>query len=155
VLVGQLLESILRPLALHLGVNSFLANRLEYRDGKATGRLLDPVVRPRGPLAWIASRSADGRIPREKLLSQLGWSQKPERLESGMQTTVHPAPVIQKPVAVFGDAPRVEGLSVRETMAGRHILLIGVTGFIGKVWLVDLLEKIPDIGRITLLIRRN
>jgi long-chain acyl-CoA synthetase len=58
-------------------------------------------------------------------------------------------------VAVFGDAPRIEGLSALETLAGRHILLIGVTGFIGKVWLVDLLEKIPRIGRITLLIRRN
>ena len=34
-------------------------------------------------------------------------------------------------------------------------MLIGVTGFIGKVWLVDLLEKIPEIARITLLIRRN
>jgi long-chain acyl-CoA synthetase len=33
--------------------------------------------------------------------------------------------------------------------------LIGVTGFIGKVWLVDLLEKIPDIRQVTLLIRRN
>ena len=155
VLVGQLLESILRPLARHLGVQALLANRLEYRDGKATGRLLDPVVRPRGPLAWLGGGSADGRIPREKLLSQLGWSQKPERLESGIQATARPASAIQKPVAVFGDAPRVEGLSVRETLAGRHILLIGVTGFIGKVWLVDLLEKIPNIGRITLLIRRN
>jgi len=34
-------------------------------------------------------------------------------------------------------------------------LLVGVTGFIGKVWLVDLLENIPNIGKITLLIRRN
>src|SRR2546430_8695371 len=71
VLVGQLLERILRPLARHLRVPSFLANRLEYRDGKATGRLHDPVVRPRGPLAWLGGGSADGRIPREKLLSQL------------------------------------------------------------------------------------
>src|SRR5215472_18975011 len=67
VLVGQLLENILRPLAHHLGAESFLANRLEYRDGKATGRLLDPVVRPRGPLAWLASSPVDGRIPRERL----------------------------------------------------------------------------------------
>ena len=155
VLVGQLLENILRPLAHHLGVPSFLANRLEYRDGKATGRLLDPVVRPRGPLAWLTGSSADGRIPKEKLLSQLGWSQKPECLESGVQATARPAPAIQRPVALFGDAPRVESFSARETLAGRHILLIGVTGFIGKVWLVDLLEKIPNIGRITLLIRRN
>src|ERR1700758_1273558 len=80
VLVGQLLESILRPLAHHLGVQSFLANRLEYRDGKATGRLHDPIVRPRGPLAWLGGGSAEGRIPRDRLLSQLGWSQKPERL---------------------------------------------------------------------------
>jgi long-chain acyl-CoA synthetase len=40
-------------------------------------------------------------------------------------------------------------------LAERHILLVGVTGFIGKVWLVDLLETIPSIGKITLLIRRN
>lgn len=155
VLVGQLLENILRPLASHLGVQSFLANRLEYRDGKATGRLLDPVVRPRGPFAWLASSSVDGRIAKEKLLSQLGWPQKPDRLENGIQATARVGAAIQRPVAVFGDAPRVGGLSALETLAGRHILLIGVTGFIGKVWLVDLLEKIPNIGRITLLIRRN
>src|SRR6202043_1967862 len=70
VLVGQLLENVLRPLAHHFGVASIISNRLEFRDGKATGRLLDPIVRPRGPLAWIASGSTDGRIPREKLLSR-------------------------------------------------------------------------------------
>src|SRR5262249_53334481 len=85
ILVGQLLENILRPLANHLGVASFIANRLEYRGGKATGRLLDPVVRPRGPLAWLAGSSTDGRIPKERLLSQLGWQQKPELLEKGIQ----------------------------------------------------------------------
>ena len=46
-------------------------------------------------------------------------------------------------------------LNVRGSLAGKHILLVGVTGFIGKVWLADLLEKIPEIGKITLLIRRN
>src|SRR5438128_12060317 len=59
------------------------------------------------------------------------------------------------PVADFVVAPRVERVSVIETLANRHILLIGVTGFIGKVWLVDLLEKLPKIGKVTLLIRRN
>src|SRR5215471_5622949 len=155
VLVGQLLENILRPLAHHLGAESFIANRLEYRDGKATGRLLDPVVRPRGPFAWLATGATDGQASREKLLRQLGWATMPERLESARQPTARPVPTGEKPVGMFGEAPRVERLAVRETLAGRHILLIGVTGFIGKVWLVDLLEKIPDIGRITLLIRRN
>src|SRR6516225_3306347 len=155
VLVGQLLENILRPLAHHLGAEAFLANRLEYRDGKATGRLLDPVVRPRGPLARLASRPVDGRIPRERLLSQLGWTEKPVFLEEGIQPTARPRSSIKKPVALFGEAPRVQGFSVREALANRHILLVGVTGFIGKVWLVDLLEKIPNIGKVTLLIRRN
>src|SRR5215472_9917709 len=155
VLVGQLLENILRPLAHHLGAEAFLANRLEYRDGKATGRLLDPVVRPRGPLARLASRPGEGRLRRERLWSQLGWTENPELLEEGIQPTARPKSSIKKPVAVFGEAPRVQGFSVGEALANRHILLVGVTGFIGKVWLVDVLEKIPNIGKITLLIRRN
>src|SRR5882724_3732388 len=155
VLVGQLLENILRPLAHHFGVESFISNRMEYRDGKATGRLIDPIVRPRGPLAWLASGGSDGRIAREKLSSQLGWAKKPEQLESAMQTTARPAIPPGKSVTLFGETPRVERLSVRENLERRHLMLIGVTGFIGKVWLVDLLENIPNIGKITLLIRRN
>ena len=74
VLVAQLLDHILRPLARHFGIDAFISNRLEFRDGYATGRLLAPVVRPRGPLAWIASGSTDGRVTRAKLLRQLGYS---------------------------------------------------------------------------------
>lgn len=51
VLVSQGLDHVMRPLAAHLGVRRLIANRLEFRDGTATGRLLDPVIRPRGPLA--------------------------------------------------------------------------------------------------------
>src|SRR5215472_9276462 len=87
ILVGQLLENVLRPLAHHLGVDSFLANRLEYRNGGATGRLLDPVVRPRGPLAWLASGSTEGPVAKEKLLRQLGWSAEPGVLGKAIQST--------------------------------------------------------------------
>ncbi|HEY2821514.1 MAG TPA: SDR family oxidoreductase, partial [Candidatus Acidoferrum sp.] len=155
VLVGQLLDNIMRPLANHFGVESFISNRMEFRDGHATGRLLNPVVRPRGPLAWIAGGSVDGRISREKLLQRLGWTKSPEKLQSAEQSSVHPVPAVGRAVALLGETPRVDRLSVRETLTGKHILLIGVTGFIGKVWLVDLLENIPDLGKITLLIRRN
>ncbi len=34
-------------------------------------------------------------------------------------------------------------------------MLIGVTGFIGKVWLAQMLMQIPEIGRIYLLIRKQ
>src|SRR5258705_10966954 len=101
VLVGQLLENVLRPLAHHFGVESIISNRLEFRDGKATGRLLDPIVRPRGPLAWIASGSPDGRIPREKLLSRLGWTKKPEQLETAVRTTARSAGSRRESVAPF------------------------------------------------------
>ena len=36
------LEHVMRPLAQHLGVKRIVANRLEFRDGMATGRLLEP-----------------------------------------------------------------------------------------------------------------
>jgi long-chain acyl-CoA synthetase len=153
VLVSQLLDHVLRPLANHFGISSFVSNRLEFRDGYATGRLLSPVVRPRGPLAWIASGSTDGRVPREKLLWRLGW--KDSALHAATQTASRPPAPAGRAVAALGDVPRIERLAVRETLANRHILLVGVTGFIGKVWLVDLLENVSNIGKITLLIRRN
>src|SRR5580704_7399007 len=155
ILVSQLLDHILRPLANDFGIESFISNRMEFRDGHATGRLLDPIVRPRGPFAWIAGSSLDGRIPEGKLLRQLGWSKTPERLQSAVQSSAHPATITGRAVAALGEVPRVERLSVRETLTNRHILLVGVTGFIGKVWLVDLLENVSGIGKITLLIRRN
>ena len=40
-------------------------------------------------------------------------------------------------------------------MREKHILLIGATGFIGKVWLANLLMDSPDDLRVTLLIRRT
>lgn len=44
-------------------------------------------------------------------------------------------------------------ISVTNTFAGRHVLLAGGSGFLGKVWLAMALEKLADIGRIYLLIR--
>jgi thioester reductase-like protein len=155
VLVSQLLDHVLRPLANHFGISSFVSNRMEFRDGRATGRLLAPVVRPRGPLAWIASGSIDGRLSREKLLSRLGWTKHPERLVSARQAAERPAVSTSRAVTVFSDVPQPGRLAVRDALSQRHILLVGVTGFIGKVWLVDLLENVSTIGKITLLIRRN
>jgi thioester reductase-like protein len=155
VLVSQLLDHVLRPLANHFGISSIISNRMEFRDGHATGRLLAPVVRPRGPLAWVASGSIDGRISREKLLSRLGWTKNPDRLASAGQSAARPAVSIGRAVMVFTDVPRPGHLAVRDILSNRHILLVGVTGFIGKVWLVDLLENVSSIGKITLLIRRN
>lgn len=44
-------------------------------------------------------------------------------------------------------------LSIRKTLAGKHILLTGATGFLGKFWLVTILDLIPEIGRVSVLMR--
>jgi long-chain acyl-CoA synthetase len=156
VLVSQGLDHVMRPLANHLAVKCLIANRLEFRDGYATGRLLDPVIRPRGPLAWLMSGSSQsGRVPRERLLRALGLINDPGALDVAIQQASRSAPVIGRAVVRFDGPPPVCRLSVRETLAGKNVLLVGVTGFIGKVWLVHLLAEVPEIGKVTLLIRRS
>ena len=81
VLVSQGLDHVMRPLAQYLGVSRLVSNRLEFRNGIATGRLLDPVIRPRSPKAWAFQRSADGRVPPDRLLRNLGLTAHPERAE--------------------------------------------------------------------------
>ena len=43
--------------------------------------------------------------------------------------------------------------SVAGSLRGAHLLVTGVTGFVGKVWLAMLLDRIPEIGRVTVLVR--
>lgn len=44
-------------------------------------------------------------------------------------------------------------LSVRESLADKHLLVSGATGFLGKVWLALVLQELPEIGSLTLLVR--
>ncbi|MCA9651011.1 MAG: SDR family oxidoreductase [Myxococcales bacterium] len=44
-------------------------------------------------------------------------------------------------------------ISIRETYAGRHVLVAGGSGFVGKVWLAMVLQRIPEVGKIHLLLR--
>jgi len=61
VLVSQGLEHVMRPLARHLGVRWIIANRLEFRDGVTTGRLLGPVIRREDCFARIREAGPDGQ----------------------------------------------------------------------------------------------
>jgi long-chain acyl-CoA synthetase len=153
VLVSQGLDHVMRPLAEHLGVGYLLANRLEFRDGMATGRLLHPVVRPRGALARITGRSPNGQVPLERLCRDLDFVAHPEVLLSAVTSARRPAPARVRPALHFERRKAVRRLSVRESLAGKHVLLIGFTGFIGKVWLANTLMDLPEIGKIYLLVR--
>ena len=62
---------------------------------------------------------------------------------------------MKAPVVDFGVTRALGALSVRESLRGKSILLIGSTGFIGKVWLAALLTDLPEIHNIYLLIRSH
>jgi long-chain acyl-CoA synthetase len=153
VLVSQGLEQVMRPLAQHLGVKRIVANRLDFRDGTATGRLLEPVIRPRGALARIREENPDGRRAPKTLARQLDISV--ETLKTAVIPAERPALASTRPIVHFEGQRQAQGFSVRRAFAGKHVMLIGVTGFIGKVWLANTLLDLPAVGRIYLLIRRQ
>lgn len=49
----------------------------------------------------------------------------------------------------------MDPVSLARTYAGRHVLVTGCSGFVGKVWLALALERLPDVGRLYVLIRRK
>ena len=153
VLVSQALEHLMRPLAQHLGVKRIIANRLEFRDGTATGRLLDPVIRPRGAFAPFRENMPDGRRAPKTLARHLDISL--EELRSAVISADRQPPAPVSPIVYFEGMKQAPGFSVRQAFATKHIMLIGVTGFIGKVWLANTLMDLPDVKRIYLLIRRQ
>lgn len=60
---------------------------------------------------------------------------------------VAPLPPLREPVT---GKPR---LAVDEILRGKHILLIGTTGFVGKVALSMLLHRYPEVGKVFCLVR--
>jgi len=155
VLVSQGLDHVMRPLARHLGVERLIANRLEFRDGLATGRLLSPVIRPRQALARVIGGKPDGRVTPKRLARNLGFSHHKEMLDNAVKPAIRQVAAFNTPMVIFEPRKQVEKLSVLESFAGKRILLIGFTGFIGKVWLAKILEEVPEIAKIYLLIRRQ
>jgi phosphoserine phosphatase len=155
VLVSQGLDHVMRPLANHLGVARILCNRLDFRNGICTGRLLSPVIRPRGLFARLRAHKPDGRTSPEQFKRDLTFAADSPIARNGIQAAIRPNAAVQLPVVHFRSRNGRPPLSVRESLRGKQILLIGATGFIGKVWLANLLTDVPDIGRVHLLIRHN
>ena len=155
VLVSQGLDHVMIPLAKHLGVKFLVCNRLDFRDGIATGRLREPVIRPRGPLARFIGSNPDGRVPRAQLAKNLGFGEHLEILDGAIWRAERQVVPNKLQIVDFRAPTENQRLSVREALRGKNILLAGATGFIGKVWLASLLEDVPDVGRIYVLIRRR
>ncbi len=154
VLVSQGLDHVMRPLARHLGVRWIIANRLDFRDGVATGRLHSPIIRPRGIFARIRESGPDGRQSPARWVRALGL-----RGPKALASAIVPAERVQtprvRPIVYFDEPRHSNPLSVRQALRGRRVMLIGVTGFIGKVWLANTLLDLPEIGKLYLLIRQQ
>ncbi|MGH9514752.1 MAG: HAD family hydrolase, partial [Terriglobales bacterium] len=99
VLVSQGLEHVMRPLAQHLGVKLIIANRLDFRDGIATGRLLGPVIRPRGIFARVSSAGPDGTRSAERLAHDLGA--RPEVIERAVVPAQRTISAVERPIVHF------------------------------------------------------
>jgi hypothetical protein len=154
VLVSQGLEHVMRPLARHLGVRWIIANRLDFRDGVATGRLLSPVIRPRGLFARIREAGPDGQQSPARWVRALGL-RGPKALASAIVPAVRVEVPRVRPIVYFDKSQHTSPFSVRKALSGKRVMLIGVTGFIGKVWLANTLMDLPEIGKLYLLIRRQ
>ena len=144
----------MRPLARHLGVRWIIANRLDFREGVSTGRLMNPVIRPRGIFARIAETGPDGQQSMARWVRSLGL-RGTKALAAAIIPVERVNPVRARPLVHFDEARHSEPLSVRKALKGKRVLLIGVTGFIGKVWLANTLMDLPEIGKLYLLIRQQ
>jgi long-chain acyl-CoA synthetase len=153
ILVSQALEQVMRPLAQHLGVKFMVANRLEFRSGMATGRLLQPVIRPRGAFAPLRENMPDGRRAPKTLARHLDISL--DELRAAVIPAERQSLASTRPIVNFDGRKQAPGFSVRRAFTGKRVMLIGVTGFIGKVWLANTLLDLPEVERIYLLIRRQ
>ncbi len=63
-------------------------------------------------------------------------------------SSTNPSP-INSPTGALTTAP----LDIAETLAGKNILLIGSTGFVGKVAICMLLDRYPELGKVIALVR--
>lgn len=63
VVVTGALDITIRPLLRYLGIEEFTANRLEFDDGVATGRLVPPVMASATKASWIRNYAEREGIP--------------------------------------------------------------------------------------------
>src|SRR5205085_9099678 len=89
------------------------------------------------------------------LSRDIGPSGNRQSVDSAVFAAHRQLPRRTRPVVRFDSKNGLRPFSVRHALAGKNILLIGVTGFIAKVWLIQLLTDLPEIGKIYLLIRRQ
>ena len=158
VLVSQGLDHIMRPLANHLGVERILCNRLDFRNGLATGRLIDPVIRPRGAFAKLTGRQPNGQVSREILLRSLGYTKNPQIVDNAIQPAQRPSPQVSFPSSTLRrrmGRPQWPSLLRARLAARQKHSSHRRHGLHRQSMARKSPHRPPEIGRIYLLVRRN
>ena len=81
------------------------------------------------------------------LETELAWGQHAKAMPWSGAKQGEPLPPLREPVT---GKSRID---VAATLAGKNVLLIGTTGFVGKVCLSMLLHRYPDVGKVFCLVR--
>ena len=90
VLVSDHLDVIARPLAEHLRIDLVLSNRMELRNGRATGRLEDPVIGRVGG-TWLREFAREHDLDLSRSAAYGGTDSDVPLLSSvGLPCAVHP-----------------------------------------------------------------
>jgi HAD superfamily hydrolase (TIGR01490 family) len=63
VVVTGALDITIQPLLRHLGITEYVANRLEFVDGRATGRLKPPIMASATKASWIRTYAEKEGLP--------------------------------------------------------------------------------------------
>lgn len=91
VVVTGALEVSIRPLLEELGITEFVANRLEFVDGRATGRLSPPVLASASKALWIREYAErEGLSLNDSFAYADSMSDLPMLSVVGHPTAVHP-----------------------------------------------------------------
>jgi long-chain acyl-CoA synthetase len=104
--------------------------------------------------ARIREAGPDGQQSPARWVRALGL-RGPKALASAIVPAVRVEAPRVRPIVYFDEKRYPARFSVRKALGGKRVMLIGVTGFIGKVWLANTLMDLPEIGKLYLLIRRQ
>ena len=124
------------------------------------GKLLDPVVGGHDSAAWVR-RYAEEHEARSHALARVRGARPRLAADDRRRHARAPSTPTSRCGALrarrTGRSSTTMSdpspISIRRTFAGKHVLLTGASGFVGKVWLALMLERAPEIERIYVLLR--
>ncbi len=145
---SELFESRLLPRLRPDGVARVQRARTEGKSVVLEGDALDHVLRPLA--RYLGVRRVVARCLEFREDRATGRLRRAAQLLDLEDRGPDPVLLVDDPRDV---SLRAGAVSVRRALEGRHVLAVGVSGFLGKVWLAKLLHDLPRIGEITVLLR--